>query len=338
MRKLAICIVNWNTRDLLDRCLQSIHETTTGDLASGCAASDCAVSGCGAGARTPPAVIRDNQSGGVQACGCRHPRALQSDTDTALDVETIVVDNASADGSTDMVRTKHPWARLIANDDNLFYAAANNQALRATEAHYKLLLNPDIIVHPGSLQALLRFLDDHPQAGAVAPRLRGLEAEVQHTCRSFPDPDVVIYEALGLSRLFPHSRTFGKYRMTWWDYGDTRAVDQPMASAFLVRDEALQAVGLFDEQFPMFFNDVDLCRRLWDGGWEVWFTPDAEMTHLGGAATRQVRRAMIIASHEGFLRYYRKHYRGRTNPLAYHLAVALLRVGEWVRLLRATKP
>jgi GT2 family glycosyltransferase len=109
-----------------------------------------------------------------------------------------------------------------------------------------------------------------------------------------------------------------------------------MASALLLRGAALDEIGLFDEQFPMFFNDVDLCRRLWDAGWQVWFTPAAEMTHHGGASTRQVRREMIIESHRGFVAYYRKHYRAKLDPVTYGLTVGLLRAGLWVRLLRTS--
>lgn len=276
---LAICIVNWNTRELLDACLQSIRDTQ-GDL----------------------------------------------------QVDTVVVDNASGDGSAEMVRAKHPWARLTANGDNRFYAAANNQALQAADAPFKLLLNPDIVVHPGSLQSLLALMADHPQAGAVAPRLRGVDGEIQPSCRAFPGPDIVRYEALGLSRLFPRHPRFGMYRMTWWDYSDERQVDQPMASALLLRDAALQQIGLFDEQFPMFFNDVDLCRRLWDAGWEIWFTPVAEMTHLGAASTRQVRREMIIESHRSFVLYYEKHYRQQLSPWQYRRTLCLLRLGLRWRL------
>ena len=276
---LAICIVNWNTRDLLDACLQSIHDTQ-GDL----------------------------------------------------QVDTIVVDNASSDGSAEMVRVKHPWARLIANSDNRYYAAANNQALQAADAPFKLLLNPDIVVHPGSLQALPAFMAAHPQGGAVAPRLRGVDGEIQPSCRAFPGPEIVRYEALCLSRLFPRHREFGKYRMTWWDYNDERTVDQPMASALLLRATALDQIGLFDEQFPMFFNDVDLCRRLWDAGWQIWFTPHAEMTHLGAASTRQVRREMIIESHRSFVLYYEKHYRPQLPPSQYRLTLCLLRLGLRWRL------
>lgn len=276
---LAVCIVNWNTRDLLAACLQSLHDTH-GDL--------------------------------------------------LLDI--VVVDNASSDGSADLVRERHPGVRLLANPDNRFYAAANNQALQATDAPFKLLLNPDIVVPPGSLQTLLTFMADHLQAGAVAPRLRGVDGEIQPSCRAFPGPDMVRYEALGLSRLFPRSPRFGQYRMTWWDYADARPVDQPMASALLLRTAALDEIGRFDEQFPMFFNDVDLCRRLWDAQWEVWFTPEAEMTHLGGASTRQVRREMIIESHRSFVLYYEKHYRATLPPAQYHTTLRLLRLGLRWRL------
>jgi hypothetical protein len=277
--ELAICIVNWNTRDLLWECLHSVVRETAG-----------------------------------------------------LSAEIVVVDNASGDGSAEMVAREFPGVRLIANRENRYYAGGNNQALQAVAAAQYLLLNPDIVVQPGSLGVLREFLQTHPQAGAVAPRLRGIDGKLQATCRTFPGPAVVLWEALGLSRLLPRSRVFGQYRMTWWDYAEARPVDQPMASALLVRGEALAQVGLFDEQFPMFFNDVDLCRRLWDAGWEVWLEPGAEMIHHGGAATRLVRREMIIESHRSFLLYYAKHYRGRLHPLTYALTTGLLRLGAWGRL------
>jgi len=278
MPELSVCVVNWNTRELLDACLSSLAETAAGIV-----------------------------------------------------LEVIVVDNASWDGSAGMVRERHPNVILLENDDNVGYAAANNQALTTARASFKLLLNADIVIHPGALQELLQFAREHPRVGAVAPRLVYPDGTLQRSCRSFPTPDVVIYEALGLSRLFPCSRRFGKYRMTWWDYGEARPVDQPMASALLLRQEALDEVGLFDGQFPIFFNDVDLCSRLWETGWEVWYDPQATMTHHEGASTSQVRREMIAESHRSFLRYYRKHYRGRVNLLAYWTAVTILTIGRWIR-------
>jgi len=105
-----------------------------------------------------------------------------------------------------------------------------------------------------------------------------------------------------------------------------------MASALLLRPQALDQIGVFDEDFPIFFNDVDLCKRLYDGGWEVWFTSEAEMMHEGGASTRQVWRDMISQSHRSLLRFYRKHYRGTINPLVYTATVATLCLGLWARL------
>jgi len=277
--ELSICIVSWNTRELLDACLVSIRAI-------------------------PDRITR----------------------------EVIVVDNASADGTAEMVRINHPDATLIANDANVGYAAGNNQAIAASTGELILLLNPDIVVLERALDTLADFLRGRTQVAAVAPRLALMDGATQASCRSFPTPDVVLYEALGLSRLFPRSRRFGKYRMTWWDYDDERAVDQPMASALMLRAEVLAQVGEMDEQFPIFFNDVDLCKRLWDAGWEIWYTPRASMVHVGGASTSQVRRRMIDESHRSFIRFYRKHYAGRIPTGQYLGALALLRVGHAVRV------
>lgn len=249
--------------------------------------------------------------------------------------EVIVVDNASDDDTAAMVAEAHPDVTLVANDTNLGYAAANNQGIELARGEHVLLLNPDIVVHAGALDTLVGFLQRVPEAGAVAPRLILPDGSVQPSCRSFPTPDVVLYEALGLSRLFPRSRRFGRYRMTWWDYADERPVDQPMASAILLRGAALEAVGGMDERFPIFFNDVDLCRRLWDAGWEIWFTPRASMDHVGGASTRQVRRRMLTESHRSFVRFYQVHYRGNIPWWKYWGAIALLQAGYAVRLIAA---
>lgn len=268
-------------------------------------------------------------------------RCLESLRQHAADLQprVVVVDNGSADGSAAMTAAEFPQVQLIANADNRGYAAGNNQALAAVEAEFKLLLNPDVQIHAGSLQYLLEFMAVHPRAGAVAPRLRYPDGRVQLTCRSFPTPDVVFYDALLLAKLFPHSRTLGKYRMSWWAMDDEREVDQPMASALLLRDAALQETGPLDEAFPIFFNDVDLCYRLKQAGWEIWFTPRVEMTHYHGASTSQVWGSMLRESHAGFVRFYRKHYFRRLPPVVYWTAMALLGVGFAVRrTVSALKP
>jgi len=277
---LAVCIVNWNTREHLARCLESLRAHAA-DLA--------------------PTVV--------------------------------VVDNGSRDGSADLVRQRFPEVHLLANSENRGYAAATNQALAAVQADYWLLLNPDVVVQPGSVQYLVEFLRTHPRAGAVAPRLRYPDGRVQLTCRSFPSPDTILYDALLLSRLFPRSRIFGKYRMSWWAHDDERQVEQPMASALLLRQAALSEIGGLDEGFPIFFNDVDLCYRLRQAGWEIWFTPRAEMTHYHGASTSQVWRQALNESHAGFVRFYEKHYRGRTSALTYWAVRGLLAGGFFLRRL-----
>jgi len=277
--ELSICIVNWNTRQLLAECLESIEPQ------------------------------RDD-----------------------LQLQTVVVDNGSSDGSAEMVRERFGWVELTANAENRYYAGGNNQAMEQAVAPLVLLLNSDVRIPPGGLRYLVDWMARHPRAGAVAPRLVYPDGRPQRSCRGFPDPDAVICEMLGLSRLFPRSRRFGKYRMTWWEHDDERAVDQPMASAFLIRAEALRQVGLFDEQFPMYFNDVDLCRRLWDAGWEIWFTPAVSVAHHHGASTRLAKRSMIAESGRSFLAYYRKHYAGKVPWPSYAAAVALLRVAYACRL------
>lgn len=283
---LAVCIVNWNTREHLRRCLESLRRYTAD-----------------------------------------------------LQPQVVVVDNGSTDASAEMTAAEFPQVQLIANPDNRGYAAGNNQALAAVEADFKLLLNPDVQVSAGSVQYLLEFMTAHPRAGAVAPRLRYPDGRVQLTCRSFPTPDVVFYDALLLARLFPRSHTFGKYRMSWWAMDEEREVDQPMASAFLLRAAALQEIGPLDEAFPIFFNDVDLCYRLKQAGWEIWFTPRVEMTHYHGASTSQVWSSMLRESYTGFVRFYRKHYFRRLHPVVYWTTMALLGAGFAVRrTISALKP
>ena len=249
-----------------------------------------------------------------------------------LEAEVIVVDNASADGSADLVRERFGWARLIANSENLGYARGNNQAIEASAGDLALLLNPDTVMPPDGLRQLVAFAEEHPEAGAIGCRLVYPDGRVQQSCRSFPTPDIILYEYIGLSRLFPRSRVFGKYRMSWWDYGDVREVDQPMGSCLLLRREALEQVGLMDEQFPIFFNEVDLCFRLKQAGWRILYTPEPSVVHKVGRSTRQVKLRMIIESHDSLLRFYRKHYAASLRPHALYGVIALVQTGKWARV------
>ena len=248
----------------------------------------------------------------------------------------IVVDNASGDGTVEMVREQFPEAHLVANDRNAGFAAANNQAISVGDSPFVLLLNPDTEVQPGALGAMLEVFATGetpvPPVGAVAAQLVLPDGRVQRSCRSFPEPAAVLYDAVGLARLFPRSQTFGRYRMTYWGHDSRREVDQPMASALAVRRRVLDEVGLFDEDFPLYFNEVDLCYRVKQAGWKIVFEPEARVTHhFGASSTWQVRPAAIMDSHCSLMRFYRKHYRGRVCWCGYAAVIALAWLTMWPR-------
>lgn len=239
--------------------------------------------------------------------------------------EILVVDNASQDGSAAMVATEFPEVRLFANDRNLNYAAGNNQGLAQAGGEAVLLLNPDTEVPPETAPALLADLREHPGWGAVSPALVHPDGTVQESVRGFPAPAAIFGELTGLARLFPGS-PLGEYRPRALPKDRPSLVDQPMASAFLVRKTAFDQVGAFDLDFPLFFNDVDLCYRLKEAGWEIAYDPRVRVVHVGGASTRQVRQEAIRRSHEGLERFYAKHYRGRVPGPAYAVLIGLIRV------------
>jgi GT2 family glycosyltransferase len=255
-----------------------------------------------------------------------------------LEYEIIVVDNASRDNSADMVRREFPTVLLLANNANRGYAAGNNQAYAVARGEYLWLLNPDTEVLADAARQLLDFLDSKPRCGAVASAL--IDARTrrpQRSCRTFPSPAALWVEAAGLAQLFPRSRRFGFYRMGWWRYHDAREVEQPMASSLLLRHQAVvEAGGLFDERFPIFFNDVDLCWRLRAARWSIWYLPQARVLHHGGASTRQARTEMIAESHRALRRFYHEHYRALLPTFLYLATVTLIHVSGAVRRLMAT--
>ena len=263
-------------------------------------------------------------------------RSLLAYPPDGADLEMIVVDNASADGSAEMVRAEFPAVRLIANEDNKGYAEGNNQALAAATGDWLLLLNPDVTVHAGSLTGALAWMGAHPEAAVLGCRLVGPDGQTQRSLRGFPDPGPVLWEFLGLSRLFPRSRVFGAYRMTWFGYDETLEVDQPMGSFLLLTRAAYQTVGGMDTGFPIFFNEVDWCwRAKREFGLKIYYTPDVAVTHFGAASTRQVRAGMIRESHRSLLRFYDKHFPNLVPP-GRGLLRAAVRLNEW-RLLRGAK-
>jgi GT2 family glycosyltransferase len=265
----------------------------------------------------------------LRAC-LRSLREALAERWTAGAAEVIVVDNASGDGSAEMVAGEFPEVRLFANKENRGYAAGNNQGIAAASGRNVMLLNSDTEVSREAVTRLEAFLGERPRCGAVAPMLVHPDGRPQSSLRGFPTPLALLGAVTGLARVAPAGSALAGYQPRELPAGPA-TVEQPMTSCLLLRGQALQEVGTFDETFPVFFNDVDLCWRLREAGWEIWFVPEAQVVHHGGASTRQVRMAMLWESHRGLHRYYHKHYRTRLSAPVYGLVIAAIYVGAVVR-------
>ena len=190
-----------------------------------------------------------------------------------------------------------------------------------------------MIVHAGSLTRAAAFAAAHPKMGAFGCRLVGFDGKTQRSLRAFPDPGPVLWEYSGLSRVFPRSRVFGAYRMTWFDYERIIEADQPMGAFLWIPRRAYKMVGGLDPQFPIFFNEVDWCwRAKREYGLPIWYTPDVVVTHYGGGSTRQVKASMVRESHRSLLRFYDKHYPKIAPPVKWLIRTTVL-LNEW-RLTR----
>ena len=272
MLDLGIVIVSYNTRDLLRTCLQSVY-------------------------------------------------ANQGD----FTFEVCVVDNASPDGSAEMVAAQFPQARVIANAENVGYPSANNQGLKAfgfqntgnTEPkvqppRFALLLNPDTELPPDALAGMLDFMVEHPDAGVAGPKLVLPDGSLDMACRrSLPTPEICFYKLIGLSRLFPQSRRFGRYNLTYLDPDQVAQVGSVVGAFMLVRAEAIAEVGLMDGQFFMYGEDLDWAHRIQAVGWKVYYNPAVTVMHVKRAASRHSPRAQV-EFYRAMDIFYRKHYAAQT--------------------------
>lgn len=239
-----------------------------------------------------------------------------------------VVDNCSPDASADMVRAEFPRVRLIESDVNGGYAYANNIGLRALlglapPPRFVLLLNPDTVLPPNALAETLRFFDAHPDAGIVGPKLVMADGKLDLACRrSFPSPEVAIYHVLGLTRLFPRHKRFGRYQLTFLDENQVAQVDSVVGAFMMMRAEALCGAGLLDETYFMYGEDLDLALRVKRCGWRVYYNPAVQVLHYKRAASKGSAKAQYEFWRAAYI-FYRKHYRD-TTPLPLH---ALLMLG-----------
>ncbi len=247
-----------------------------------------------------------------------------------------VVDNASADGSADMVAERFPQVHLIAHDENLGFAAGNNLALRRMgfphlDTRHILFLNPDTRVVGDALGLLVRFLDETPRAGVVGPRLVYGDGGFQHSAFAFPGLAQIFFDFFPLHPRLLDSRLNGRYPRRRYEAGVPFAVDHPLGAALTVRAETLVGVGPFDEDFFMYCEEIDLCRRVKKAGWEVYCLPQAEIVHLAGQSTRQFREQMFVALWRSRFLMFQKH-----NGAAFRWAARrLVRLGLWAEARRA---
>jgi GT2 family glycosyltransferase len=221
--------------------------------------------------------------------------------------EVIVVDNASADGSASMVAADFPWVRLIQSGANLGFAKGNNLGFAHARGRYVCLVNSDVNVFPGCLDALAEYLDRHPWAGMVGPRILNADLSLQNTCREFPSLWNKFCVVVGLSRMNPAFRFFSSEEMLWFDHQHERKVDALVGCFIMARRAAVDDFGLLDDAFFMYGEDIDWCRRCRDAGWGVMFFPGVESIHYGGASSANAPLRFSVENQRAALQVWRKH-------------------------------
>jgi N-acetylglucosaminyl-diphospho-decaprenol L-rhamnosyltransferase len=307
---LAVIIVSYNTCSLLRRCLQSIF-------------------------------VQRGIDGQVSASGEGRAGARRSQ-ETALHV--IVVDNASADGSPDMVRAEFPAVDLLGLDRNLGFAAANNLALRSLGferadtgdrlPEHVLFVNPDTEARDGAVAQLQAFLRATPQAGVVGPALVYPDGSFQHSAFRFPTLWQIWLDFFSWPGRFVESRLNGRYPREQYTIGQPFQIDHPLGAAFMTRARVIQDVGLMDEGFFMYAEEIDWCMRVKQAGWRIFCVPSATIVHHSAASTRQCSDQMNEALWRSRFRLFEKHY----SPLFVCAARFLARWGAWHQRRRVSVP
>ncbi|MDZ4244155.1 MAG: glycosyltransferase family 2 protein [Candidatus Doudnabacteria bacterium] len=247
---------------------------------------------------------------------------------TKFNFEVWVADNASSDGSVVMVREEFGQVKLIENNENVGFAKANNQALRKAQGRYFLLLNSDVEVSADSFDKMLVYMDNNPMVGAAGCRVMKTDGTLDKACRrSFPNPVNSFFRLTGLSFLFPRSRAVASYNLTYLPEDQIAEVDSVMGAFLLIRRDVVARVGLLDEQFFMYGEDLDWCYRIKAAGYRVMYVPTTSVIHHKGSSSRKLPQKALYEFHRAMELFYNKHYRTKYNFLLNLIAYA----GIWLR-------
>lgn len=245
-----------------------------------------------------------NAKDDLRACLC----SLRTATKDPQTLETVVVDNASSDGSADMVEREFPEVRLIRSSSNEGFSGGNNVALADLTAPYALLLNSDATCAPGSLDTLLDFADRNPDAGIIGPKVVNPDGSIQYSCRRYPTFAAGLYRNVYLGRLFPDNKPAADYLMQDFDHASVKEVDWVSGCALLIRRACLEQIGPLDaETFFMYCEDIDWCLRAHNAGWRVVYYPGTLITHAIGRSSDNAAERMIVEHHRSMWKFYKKH-------------------------------
>lgn len=249
-------------------------------------------------------IVNYNVKHFLEQCLYAVEKAIQT-----VAAEVYVVDNNSVDGSNGMLIHKFPWVKLIANKQNLGFSKANNQAMRLAKGEYVLLLNPDTVVEEDTFEKVIQFMDDHPEAGGLGVKMiDGKGNFLPESKRGLPTPWVAFHKMFGLSALFKKSRIFGKYHLSYLSKDEIHEVDVLAGAFMLMRKETLDKVGLLDEDYFMYGEDIDLSYRITKGGYKNYYFPETTIIHYKGESTKKGSLNYVRMFYNAMIIFARKHF------------------------------
>jgi GT2 family glycosyltransferase len=232
--------------------------------------------------------------------------------------EIIVVDNDSEDGTPEMITQEFPEVRCIVSPTNCGFGPGNNIGIREAKGRYVVIMNPDIVVLDGALDCLVDYMDEHSDVGMVGPQLMNPDRSIQYSCYQYPTPMIPVYRRTPLGKLKSGKQAIREYVMQDWDHATEREVDWLLGACIMMRKDMLDKVGLFDEQFFLYLEDTDLCRRAWEAGWRVVYNPAAQLVHYhkresAGGVLKSLRNKVTRIHIYSGIKYFRKYW-GKPAP------------------------